>query len=142
MTRQQLLKPCVSPDPTTGKISLNVMPRFVVFHKPPNADTTYQVLGFLASIAMSTTRPVTSVGPMFRTFRLAKNIGVQPIGARRRLAGVNGRGQRHDGGDEHNMHAFHENSSCFAARAAAFGGNDTPTVAVAGGAAVVGGRGS
>ena len=43
------------------------MPRFTVFHRPPNAVATYQTLGFFGSISMSATRPVDSVGPMLRS---------------------------------------------------------------------------
>src|SRR5262245_35153702 len=58
-TTQQRLPATESPDPTVGNTSSNVMPRFDVFQSPPNADATYQTLGFFGSMAMSTTRPVT-----------------------------------------------------------------------------------
>ncbi len=45
------------------------MPRFTVFQTPPNAEATYQTLGFLGSISTSTMRPVVSVGPMLRSAR-------------------------------------------------------------------------
>ncbi len=51
----------------SSKIGVKVMPRFTVFHNPPNALATYQTLGFFGSIAMSATRPVDSVGPIPRS---------------------------------------------------------------------------
>ncbi len=62
MATQQSVK-----TPLSSKIGENVMPRLVVFHRPPNADTTYQVFGFLGSISTSTMRPVVSDGPMLRS---------------------------------------------------------------------------
>src|SRR6185437_10274496 len=46
-----------------------VVPRFVVFHRPPNALATYQVFGAFGSMAMSWTRPVASAGPILRNSR-------------------------------------------------------------------------
>src|SRR5262245_45545686 len=56
-------------DPPSSKIGVNVMPRFVVFHNPPNALATYHTFGFLGSICTSWIRPVASVGPMLRNSR-------------------------------------------------------------------------
>ena len=53
--------------PLSSKIGEKVMPRFVVFQRPPKAEATYQTLGFFGSISTSTTRPVVSVGPMVRS---------------------------------------------------------------------------
>src|SRR4051812_8193013 len=55
MTMQQLLNA-----PPSSKIGVNVAPRFVVFHTPPKAVATYQVLVFFGSISMSATRPLTT----------------------------------------------------------------------------------
>ena len=38
---------------TLSKIGVNVIPRLVVFQRPPNADATYHTLGFLGSISTS-----------------------------------------------------------------------------------------
>ena len=54
-------------DPRSSKIGANVMPRLAVFHSPPNADATYQTLGFRGSITTSWMRPVASAGPMPRS---------------------------------------------------------------------------
>src|SRR5438094_541705 len=53
-------------DPPLSKIGAKVVPRLVVFHSPPKAVATYQVLGDFGSIAMSCTRPVEIAGPMLR----------------------------------------------------------------------------
>ena len=53
-------------EPPLSKIGANVVPRLVVFHRPPKAVATYQTSGFLGSIAMSCTRPVEIAGPMLR----------------------------------------------------------------------------
>src|SRR6188768_1579635 len=50
-TTQQRLKASTSPD--RGKIASKETPRFIVFHNPPNADATYQTLGFFGSISTS-----------------------------------------------------------------------------------------
>src|SRR5687767_6890807 len=49
-------------DPPSSKIGAKVMPRFSVFHSPPNALATYHTLGFLGSISTSATRPVARPG--------------------------------------------------------------------------------
>src|SRR6476619_2071437 len=56
-------------DPPLSKTGVKVVPRLVVFHRPPNAVATYHVLGDLGSIAMSCTRPVEIAGPMLRNSR-------------------------------------------------------------------------
>ena len=61
MTTQQLLNA-----PPSSKIGVNVTPRLTVFHKPPNADATYQTLVLFGSIRMSAMRPVTRPGPIER----------------------------------------------------------------------------
>src|SRR5256885_9703054 len=53
--------------PPLSNTGWKLMPRFVVFHRPPNALATYQMLEFFGSMAMSATRPVTRPGPMDRT---------------------------------------------------------------------------
>ena len=40
-------------EPPSSKIGVKVMPRFVVFHNPPNALATYQTFGFFGSICTS-----------------------------------------------------------------------------------------
>ena len=47
-------------------MGVNVLPRFSVFHKPPDADATYHTLGFLGSMSTSETRPVVTLGPRLR----------------------------------------------------------------------------
>ena len=56
-------------EPPSSNTGVKVMPRLTVFHKPPNAEATYQVLGFFESIATSAMRPVASAGPMLRSSR-------------------------------------------------------------------------
>src|SRR5262252_238309 len=43
-----------------------VVPAFVVFHRPPLPTATYQMSWSLGWMAMSTTRPEVMAGPMFR----------------------------------------------------------------------------
>jgi hypothetical protein len=54
-------------DPPSSKIGVKVVPRLIVFHKPPNALATYQTFGSFGSMATSWMRPVASVGPMLRS---------------------------------------------------------------------------
>src|SRR5829696_2207428 len=68
-------------DPPLSKIGVNVEPRFVVFHRPPNAAATYQVLGFFGSIATSCTRPVWMTGPMLRKARPSSALAARPSAA-------------------------------------------------------------
>src|SRR3982751_7072615 len=56
-------------DPPSSNTGVKVVPRLVVFHRPPNAVATYHVLGDLGSKAMSCTRPVEIVGPILRNSR-------------------------------------------------------------------------
>src|SRR4051812_47850521 len=53
-------------DPPLSKTGVNVVPRLMVFHNPPNAVATYHVLADFGSMAMSCTRPVWMAGPMLR----------------------------------------------------------------------------
>src|SRR6185436_16091850 len=62
-TTQHRLNASAVPD--FGNTCLKLIPRLSVFHNPPNADATYHVFVLFGSMSMSTTRPVTSVGPMF-----------------------------------------------------------------------------
>ena len=57
------------------------MPRFSVFHNPPNAVATYQTLGFFGSISTSCTRPVVSVGPILRNSKPFRALAVRPEGS-------------------------------------------------------------
>src|SRR4051812_10442791 len=87
-TTQQSVK-----DPPSSKTGVNVVPRLVVFQRPPNAVATYHVFGDLGSIAMSWTRPVWIAGPMLRNSSPFEYLGRQAIRAagrslpRRRLHG-------------------------------------------------------
>src|SRR5262249_37770255 len=62
--------------PPSSKTGVKDVPRFVVFQSPPNAVATYQVFGFLGSMAMSWTRPVEIAGPMLRNSRPLSTSGV------------------------------------------------------------------
>src|SRR5262249_37967090 len=53
--------------PPSSKIGANVLPRFSVLKRPPDAVATYQTFGFFGSISMSDTRPVVMSGPMLRS---------------------------------------------------------------------------
>src|SRR6187402_1832041 len=55
----------------------NVMPRLMVFHRPPNADATYQTFGFFGSISMSCTRPVTTLVGRLRNVRALRPSAVR-----------------------------------------------------------------
>ncbi len=59
-------------EPSPSKTGVQVVPALVVFHTPPEAAATYQVLGRVGSTAMSTMRPPTVAGPMLRSSRPAK----------------------------------------------------------------------
>ncbi len=61
-----------------SKSGVQVVPAFTVFHTPPEPTATYQVLGFVGSIAMSAMRPDMSAGPMARSFSPSK---LPPFGA-------------------------------------------------------------
>src|SRR5262245_8206047 len=54
-------------DPPSSKIGLQVVPRLVVFHSPPEAMATYQTLRLRGSMAMSPTRPGVMHGPIARS---------------------------------------------------------------------------
>lgn len=47
-------------------MGFHVVPAFVVFHRLPDPAATYQVLGFIESIATSAMRPDMKAGPMDR----------------------------------------------------------------------------
>src|SRR5947208_2378437 len=44
-----------------------MLPRFSVFHNPPDADATYHTFGFFGSMSTSDTRPVVMSGPILRS---------------------------------------------------------------------------
>src|SRR4029079_8796876 len=64
--------PPMENEPWPSKTEDQVVPALVVFHTPPEAAATYQVLGFVGSTATSTMRPPTTAGPMLRSSRPAK----------------------------------------------------------------------
>src|SRR4029078_12572834 len=63
-TTQQSVK-----EPPLSKTGVKVVPRLLVFHRPPKAVATYQPSEFFEAMARSCTRPVAVAGPMLRNSR-------------------------------------------------------------------------
>src|SRR5436305_2026904 len=56
-------------EPSPSKTGVQVVPAFVVFQTPPDADATYQIFLSVGCTARSTTRPEVSAGPIDRNLR-------------------------------------------------------------------------
>ncbi len=71
----------------SSKIAVQVLPRFSVFQRLPEAAAMYQTLGFFGSTATSEMRPVVRLGP-----EAAKGDRLHRLGSQRRGARLGGEG--------------------------------------------------